>query len=66
MIPASTPGTSPQNFIQQMHFRNPITHKVYRCVLKGFQRFVAEQGDGERISRETIVRAWSTVSWIGW
>jgi len=53
----STPGTSPQNFIQQMHLKNPITHKVYRCVLKGFQRFVAEQGDGERISRETI-RQW--------
>jgi hypothetical protein len=57
MIAVSTPSTSPQNFIQQMHFQNPITPKVYRSVLKGFQRFVADQGDGERISRETI-RQW--------
>src|ERR1041384_6798369 len=40
-----------------MSLRNPITPRVYRCILEGFQRFVAKQTTGERISRETI-RQW--------
>jgi integrase len=50
-------GTSPQDYIQQMNLRNPITPRVYRCILEGFQRFVAEQAKGKRISQETI-RQW--------
>ena len=54
---ASTAGVSPQDYIQQMSLRNPITPRVYRCILEGFQRFVAKQTTGKRISQETI-RQW--------
>jgi integrase/recombinase XerD len=54
---ASTTGASPQDYIQQMTLRNPTTRKVYRCILDGFQRFIAEQAPHNRISRETI-RQW--------
>src|SRR5580658_4611138 len=48
-----------------MNLRNPITTRVYRCILNGFQRFVTEQSQDKSISRETIclwlndrVRVW--------
>jgi integrase/recombinase XerD len=61
----STTGTSPQDYIRQMNLRNPTTFKVYRCILEGFQRFVAEQANGKRISRETI-RQWLNTRILVW
>ena len=40
-----------------MHLRNPTTPRVYRCILNGFQRFVAEQATDNPVSQETI-RQW--------
>lgn len=54
---ASTAGVSPQDYIQQMSLRNPITPRVYRCILEGFQRFVAKQTTGKDISQE-MIRQW--------
>jgi len=54
---ASTAGVSPQDYIQQMILRNPSTPRVYRCILEGFQRFVAKQPTRKHISQETI-RQW--------
>jgi integrase/recombinase XerD len=53
----STMGSSVQDYIQQINFRNPTSSRVYRCILKGFQHFVADQGSDKPISRETI-RLW--------
>lgn len=50
-------GSSPQDYIQQFNFRNPTSSRVYRCILEGFQRFVAHQGSDKSISQETI-RLW--------
>jgi integrase/recombinase XerD len=55
--PASMTGASPGTYIKQMTLRNPITLRVYRCILDGFERFIAEQAPRKRVSRETI-RLW--------
>jgi integrase/recombinase XerD len=54
MNKSSTMGSSLQDFLQQLDFRNPTTIRVYRCILKGFQRFISEHSRDESISRETI------------
>jgi hypothetical protein len=54
---ASTAAVSPQDYIQQMIFRNPSTPRVYRCILEGFQRFVAKQPTRKHISQE-MIRQW--------
>lgn len=45
---------SPRDYVRQMNLRNPITARVYRCILNGFQRFVTEQSRDRSVSRETI------------
>lgn len=45
---------SPRDFVRQMKLRNPITPRVYLCILNGFQRFVTERSRDTSISRETI------------
>ena len=59
----STIESSSRDYLRQM--KNPITARVYRCILNGFQRFVTEQSQDKSISRETIclwlndrVRVW--------
>ena len=59
----STIESSSRDYVRQM--KNPITARVYRCILNGFQRFVTEQSQDKPISRETIclwlndrVRVW--------
>lgn len=54
MKTASTRTLSSDDFIRRMNLRNPITIRVYRCILNGFGRFVAEQALDQSISRETI------------
>ena len=54
---ASAKGASPQDYIKQMNLRNPITPRVYRCILNGFNRFAAERTKDNSISQETI-RQW--------
>lgn len=54
---STSKGTTPRNYVQQLSLRNPITSKVYLCILNGFQRFVAEQAEDRSVSRETI-REW--------
>lgn len=41
-------------FIRQLHVRNSITLKVYRCILRGFQRFVVTHSPSAPLSRKTI------------
>lgn len=53
--PASK-GT-PQDYVQQLHLRNPMSSRGYLCILNGFQRFVAKRGEDESMSRETV-RQW--------
>jgi integrase/recombinase XerD len=53
----STTGLSPGDFIQQMNLRSPITTRVYRCILNGFQRFFVEKALDKSTSSETI-RQW--------
>ena len=50
----STVESSPRDYVRQMNLRNPITARVYRCILNGFQRFVTEQSQDHSVSRETI------------
>ena len=50
----STIESSSGDYVRQMNLRNPITTRVYRCILNGFQRFVTEQSQDKSISRETI------------
>lgn len=57
MTLASTKESSPQDYIKQMNLRNPITPRVYCCILNGFNRFAAERTKGNFISQETI-RQW--------
>jgi integrase/recombinase XerD len=45
---------SPRDFVRQMNLRNPITPRVYLCILNGFQRFITERSQDKSISRETI------------
>jgi integrase/recombinase XerD len=54
---ASAKGSSPQDYIKQMNLRNPITPRVYRCILNGFNRFAVERTKDNSISQETI-RQW--------
>ena len=61
----STIESSSGDYVRQMNLRNPITTRVYRCILNGFQRFVTEQSQDRSVSRETIylwlnnrVRVW--------
>jgi integrase/recombinase XerD len=54
---AYTTESSLQSYIQQINLRSPITPRVYRCILNGFHRFVAERIEGPSISQETI-RLW--------
>jgi integrase/recombinase XerD len=53
----TTESSSQRGYIQQMNLRSPITPRVYRCILNGFHRFVAERTEGPSISQETI-RQW--------
>ena len=57
----SRTGASPQDYIQQMTLRNPTTRKVYRCILDGFQRFIAEQVPAQPhlAGNHTTVVEWS-------
>ena len=57
MKPAFPKGSSPQDFIEQMNLRNPITPRVYRCILNGFHRFAFERTNDNPISQEAI-RQW--------
>jgi integrase/recombinase XerD len=54
MKTSSIMESSLRDFLGQRTFRNPTTVRVYRCILKGFQRFLAEHWQDESISRETI------------
>jgi integrase/recombinase XerD len=51
---ASPVESSPRDYVRQMNLRNPITARVYRCILNGFQRFVTEQSQDQSVSREMI------------
>jgi integrase/recombinase XerD len=50
-------GGAINRHLQQLRPRNPITPKVYRCVLSGFQRFVVQRHCGPLLSQQTI-EAW--------
>ena len=54
MKTSSIMESSLRDFLGQRTFRNPTTVRVYRCILKGFQRFLAEHRRDESSSRETI------------
>lgn len=43
--------------LQQLRPRNPVTVKVYRCILSGFQRFVVQHHGDPAVSQSTI-EAW--------
>jgi integrase len=46
-----------RRFIQKLCLRNPMTFKVYACILNGFQRFVVDRSGSEPPSIATM-RAW--------
>jgi len=50
-------GGAINRHLQQLRPRNPITPKVYRCVLSGFQRFVVQRHCDPLVSQQTI-EAW--------
>ena len=54
--PASK-GANPQNYVRHLHLRNPASSGVYRCILNGFQRFVAEHVEDSAIS-QGVSRQW--------
>ena len=43
---------TPQNYVQQLRLRSPVSSQVYLSILNGFQRFVAEQAEGNRYRRK--------------
>jgi integrase/recombinase XerD len=55
-VPTSK-GTAPQNFVRELRLRNPLSGQVYRRILNGFQRFVAQRGENQSVSQETV-RQW--------
>jgi integrase/recombinase XerD len=46
--------SSLRDFLGHRTFSDPTTVRVYRCILKGFQRFIAEHSQDNSISRETM------------
>lgn len=47
----------PDHYVQQLRFRNAITTKVYRCILNGFQRYVAEHFATKPLTPE-VIQSW--------
>jgi integrase/recombinase XerD len=50
-------GTAIRRYLRQLRLRNPITTKVYRCVLSGFQHFVAQHQLTAGVSQQ-VITAW--------
>jgi integrase/recombinase XerD len=50
-------GGTPQDYVQQLHLRNPDSSKGYRCILNGFLRFITERAEAQPISQVTV-REW--------
>jgi integrase/recombinase XerD len=48
---------TPQDYVQQLRLRSPLSSRNYRCILNGFQRFVAARAEDKSISRVTV-RLW--------
>jgi integrase len=56
-LTSASKGANPQNYVRHLHLRNPASSEVYRCILNGFQRLVAEQVEDGAISQD-VVRRW--------
>jgi len=54
---ATSTGVTAQNYVRELLLRAPQKPKGYRWILKGFQRFVAEQAEDKSVSAKTI-RHW--------
>jgi integrase/recombinase XerD len=58
-------GATPENYVQELRLRSPVSSQVYLSILNGFQRFVADQAEDKSVSQATI-RQWlkdRTVVW---
>jgi integrase/recombinase XerD len=49
-------GATPRDYIRQLRLRSPIASKVYRCILNGFDHFLAGQPANKSVSQETMHR----------
>jgi integrase/recombinase XerD len=52
-------GTTPQDYVRQLRLRSPIATRVYRCILNGFELFIAGNAQNNSLSQETM-RQWLT------
>jgi len=44
-------GSTPENYVRELRLRSPVSAQVYRSILNGFQRFVAEQAEDKSVSQ---------------
>jgi integrase/recombinase XerD len=49
-------GATTQDYVRQLRLRSPIAARVYRCILNGFDLFLASQAENKSMSQETIHR----------
>ena len=54
---ATSMEATPQNYVREWLLRAPQKPKGYLWILKGFQRFVAEQAEDKSVSAKTV-RDW--------
>ena len=54
---AMSMGATPQNYVGELLLRAPKKPKGYLWILKGFQRFVADQAEDKSVSAKTV-RHW--------
>jgi integrase/recombinase XerD len=52
-----TDGAAIRRYVRQLRIRSPVTPRVYRCVLSGFQRFVTQHQSEPGVS-QALIATW--------